>query len=301
MNSIVAYLNGAWIPCSELSVDVNDVGFLLGATVTERLRTFRGQVFRPDEHLQRLRRSLDIVGLNAEAISVQVASAIPEFIARNHALIEPDDDWAVAVFVTPGIAGAGRPTVCVHGFPLPFPEWAEKYLAGLTVVISKIRQVPDECWPSELKCRSRMHYYLADRAAAARRPGARAVLLDEDGFVAEATTANVLVHISGQGLVSPPSQHILAGVSLGVVKELAEQLSIPFAMRSLTVDELRRADEAMLASTSVCLLPIVDCDGNAIGDGKPGPVYGQLLSAWSEIVGVDVAEQARRCAPRRGT
>ena len=79
-----------------------------------------------------------------------------------------------------------------------------------------------------------MHFYLADRAAAARQSGARAVLLDDDGFVAEATTANVLVYREGEGLVSPPSEHILAGVSLGVVQELAGQLGMPFVMRPLT-------------------------------------------------------------------
>ena len=59
------------------------------------------------------------------------------------------------------------------------------------------------------------------------------------------------------------------------------------------------ADEAMLASTSVCLLPVVQCDGSKIGDGRPGPIFRRLLGAWSKLVGVDVAEQARRCAARR--
>jgi len=299
MEKTWAYSSGAWIPSGELRIGVDDVGFLLGATVTERLRTFRGQVFRLEEHLRRLRRSLEIVGLDADAIAAQIAVAVPEFVARNHALLAEDDDWSITAFVTPGVSGSGRPTVCVHGFPLLFQQWADKYEAGLPVVISDTRQVPAECWPPELKCRSRMHFYLADRAASAKQPGARAVLLDEDGLVAEATTANVLVFRAGEGLVSPPREHILAGVSLGVVAELAGKLALPFVMRPLSVDELRTADEAMLASTSVCLLPIVECDASKIGDGKPGPVFRQLLDAWSELVGVDVAEQARRCAPRR--
>ena len=58
MSNVSAYLNGDWIPSSELRIAVDDAGFLLGATVTERLRTFRGKVFRLDEHLSRLRRSL---------------------------------------------------------------------------------------------------------------------------------------------------------------------------------------------------------------------------------------------------
>jgi branched-chain amino acid aminotransferase len=299
MEKTWANFNGAWIPNTELHIGIDDVGFLLGATVTERLRTFRGQVFRLREHLERLRRSLQIVGVDVDAITEQVASAVPEFVARNRGLLAEDDDWSITAFATPGVSGAGRPTVCVHGFPLLFQQWADKYDAGLPVVISDTRQVPSKCWPAELKCRSRMHFYLADRAAAARQPGARAVLLDEDGCVAEATTANVLVYLADEGLVSPPREHILAGVSLGVVEELADQLAVPFVVRPLSVDELRTADEAMLASTSVCLLPIVECDGGKIGDGKPGPIFRSLLGAWSKLVDVDVAEQARRCAPRR--
>ena len=250
------------------------------------------------EHLQRLRRSLEIIGLDAEAITAEVADAVPELLERNRGQIAADDDWSIVAFVTPGISGSGRPTVCVHGHPLPFHLWASQFDAGVSVEVSDIRQVPPNCWPAELKCRSRMHYYLADREAAARQPGARAILLDQDGFVAEASTANVLVYRDGEGLVSPPHEHILAGVSLGVVHELAKQIGVPFVTRPLSVAELRSADEAMLTSTSICVLPIVECDGRAIGSGKPGPIYRQLLAAWSELVGLDVADQARRFANR---
>jgi branched-subunit amino acid aminotransferase/4-amino-4-deoxychorismate lyase len=298
MNTLVAYANGQWVPSSELAIAVDDVGFLLGATITERLRTFRGQVFRLDEHLRRMRRSLDIVRLDAAAITRELAGAVPEFVARNFTEIAADDDWTIIAFATPGISGGGRPTVCVHGWPLQFHQWAEYFDRGLPVVISDIRQVPDNCWPSELKCRSRMHYFLAEREAAARQPGARAILLDQEGYVAESTTANVVVYRGQEGLSSPPDDHILVGISLGVVHELAGRLGIPWMRRRLTVDELRTADEVMLTSTSVCLLPVVECDGRAIGGGVPGPNFKRLLAAWSEMVGVDVAAQARRFAKR---
>ena len=115
-----------------------------------------------------------------------------------------------------------------------------------------------------------MHYYLADREAANRSPGARAIVLDQNGHIAESTTANVLVYREGEGLISPPLEHILVGVSLGVMKELAAVLNVPFNMRPLTVDDFRTSDEAMLTSTSICLLPIVECDGRPIGKGAAG-------------------------------
>jgi branched-subunit amino acid aminotransferase/4-amino-4-deoxychorismate lyase len=298
MNTLQAYANGNWIRDSELSIAVDDVGFLLGATVTERLRTFRSQVFRLAEHLHRLRRSLEIVGLDA-TIAEELAAAIPEFVVRNAGQISADDDWTINAFVTPGVAGSGRPTIGVHGWPLRFHEWASDYERGLHVVISEVRQVPDNCWPSELKCRSRMHYYLADKHAKAQRPGARAILLDQEGYVAESTTANVLIYSEHEGLSTPPDDNVLVGISLGVVHELAGRLGIPFMRRRITVDELRTADEVMLASTSICLLPVAECDGQPVGAGRPGPTFKNLLAAWSELVGVDVAAQARRFASRK--
>jgi branched-chain amino acid aminotransferase len=298
MNQITVYLNGTWIPNSGLHIPVDDAGFLLGATVTERLRTFGGRIFRLDEHLDRLHNSLKIVGLDSDAISDQVAATIPEFLRRNQALIEPGDDWSIIAFATPGTAGTGTPTVCVHGYPLPFKSWSSRYETGVPVIVSHIRQMPPNCLPPELKCRSRMHFYLADREAAARQPGARAILLDQDGFIAEATTANVVVFRDGEGFISPPHGNILVGVSLGVVAELAARIDVPFVTRRLTVDEFCSADEALLTSTSICALPIIECDGKPIGAGKPGPIFRQLLTAWNELVGLDIAEQARRYAAR---
>jgi branched-subunit amino acid aminotransferase/4-amino-4-deoxychorismate lyase len=298
MDALWAYYNGEWIPSDTLRIGLDDLGFLLGATVTERVRTFGGAIFRLEGHMRRLHRSLEIVGLEADAIVNQVTDAIVEFVRRNGRQIDKQDDWSIVAFATPGLAGGGRPTVCVHGYPLQFQLWAEQFERGVSVAVSDIRQIPPDSLPPELKCRSRMHFYLADRQAAQRQPGARAVLLDEDGFVAEASTANVLVYREGEGLVSPPPEHILFGVSVHVVQELAARLGMPFITRPLTVEELQSAGEAMLTSTSVCLLPIVQCDGRAIGDGCPGPIYRSLLKAWSEMVGLDVASQARRFANR---
>jgi branched-subunit amino acid aminotransferase/4-amino-4-deoxychorismate lyase len=152
--------------------------------------------------------------------------------------------------------------------------------------------------PPELKCRSRIHFYLADREAAAKQPGARAILLDQDGYIAEATSANVVVFREAEGFVSPPHDNILVGVSLGVVEELSARINVPFVTRRLSVDELCSADEALLTSTSICALPIVECNGSPIAGGKPGPIFRQLLAAWNDLVGLDIAKQAPRYAQR---
>ena len=111
MTTLLAYSSGQWIPAGQLAVAANDVGFLLGATITERLRTFRGSVFRLEEHLRRMRRSLDIIGLDGAAITKELAVALPEFVVRNGGQIAADDDLTIVAFATRGISGGGRPTV----------------------------------------------------------------------------------------------------------------------------------------------------------------------------------------------
>lgn len=299
MTTPIAYFNGEWIAQDQLRLPVEDLGFQLGATIVERMRTFQAKAFRLEEHLERLRHSLQVVGWDAERLVPEVADATVELLNRNAKLIAPGDDWNLAVFVTPGrTPDAAQPTVCVRGYPLPFADWAAKFRTGVEVVVVDIRQVPDNCWPSELKCRSRLHYYLADQQAAAKSPGARALVLDQDGNVGEATTANIVAHFPGSGLVTPPREKVLPGVSQQVLFELADGLGIPYTQRDLTPAELATADEVFLTSTSVCVLPVVRIDGEPVGPGGPGPIYQRLLTAWSEQVGVDIPAQAERFSHR---
>jgi branched-subunit amino acid aminotransferase/4-amino-4-deoxychorismate lyase len=201
--------------------------------------------------------------------------------------------------VTPGDSQAATlPRIGVHGGPLPFAGWADRFETGVDVVITGVRQTPANCWPPELKCRSRMHYYLADRAAAQRQPGARAVLLDQRGFISEASTANVVAYFADRGLVTPRIDGVLPGISQQVLFELADEAAIVRSEADLTPTEFAAADELFITSTSICLQPIVRVDGKAIVDGLPGPIYRRLLAAWSKKVGVDIASQAHQFAAR---
>ncbi len=305
----VAYLNGRLIPAEQATVAVYDTGLVLGATVAEQVRTFGGRLFRLDKHLARLERSLEIVGVNPGISMSKLADVANEVASRNHALLDPQDDLGLAIFVTPGVyptmmatarpdTPAG-PTLCVHTYPLPYQLWVETYRSGQSLVVSDVRQVPAECWPTELKCRSRMHYYLADSKARQAEPGSRALLLDDSGYVLEASTANIVVFRCQEGLVSPPRDKILPGISVAVVAELAESLGISYSCRDLTVDDVANADEVMLCSTSPCVWPVTRLDGRAIGGGVPGQTHARLLAAWSELVGLDILAQAQRFAAVR--
>ncbi len=301
MTTASAYLNGKWIPSQDLSLPIDDLGFIWGATVVERLRTFQGKLFRPDEHFRRLHRSLTIVGWDADTICSQVSEACNAFLERNASLFLEGDDWNVVVFITPGkTLDARQPTVCVHGQPLPFQNWAHQYQAGVCCSIVDVRQISANCWPAELKCRSRMHYFLAEQQARKTVPDSQAILLDQDGHIGESSTANVVAYYQDRGLVTPRRDKVLPGVSQQVLFEIADSLDLPHIEDDLTPTQLAQADEIFLTSTSICLLPVVKLDERNVSNGKPGPIYEQLLSAWSKLVGTNIPAQAQTFA-QRGT
>lgn len=305
MDEPIAFFNGEYIPQSQLGISVVDSGFVLGVTIAEQIRTFRGQIFRAEDHLRRLWHSLEFLNLHIDFTPSQLLSIITHVVQCNHRLLDPRDDLGVSVFVTPGrylgYSGPGPvvPTVCVHTYLLPFSFWANKYRVGQTAVISSVRQVPTSCWPRELKCRSRMHYFLAEQEAQQRRPGSRAILLDQDDMVTEAATANVVICDQAGRLSAPPLTRTLPGISLKVVQELALALGISFEFRPLTVADLESAREIFFTSTPYCLLPVTELNGQPVGNGKPGTLFARILSAWSDLVGVDIVAQAEMFCDRK--
>ena len=301
----LAYLNGRWIPLSQAAVGVFDTGFLQGVTVAEQLRTFGGKLFRLEQHLARLAHSLAIIGVDPGLPLAEIGQIASELVEQNAKLLDPADDQQATIFVTPGIGSTYAammsqkgPTVCVHTQPLAFGQWAGKYEVGDSLVVTDIMHVPARCWPTELKCRSRMHYYLADKQAREREPGARALLLDERGLVTEASTANILAYFRDRGLVSPPKDHILPGVTVGVLEELATALGIPFSHSELTVADVAVAGEVLLCSTSPCVWSVTRINSRPIATGKPGEISNRLRAAWNEMVGLDIEAQARRFSNR---
>jgi branched-chain amino acid aminotransferase len=301
----IAWLDGRFLPRQAFAVPAGDAGFVLGATVTEQFRSFRGRLFLPQPHAERLANSLRLVGL-APAAPLDAIMAAADRVARhNHALLaavapgEPPPDLGLVIFVTAGDLPAqhggrsGPPRVGIHSFPLAFGLWERAYDEGVALRSAMVTQVPESCWPLAAKVRSRLHYFLADREAAAAEPGSRAILAHADGRISETSTANVAA-VHGGRVTTPPASDALPGVSLAYARSLADRLGIPWAERSLAATDLANADEILLTSTPSCLLPATRFDGRAVGDGLPGPIFRRLLAAWSEAAGVDIARQARQ-------
>jgi branched-subunit amino acid aminotransferase/4-amino-4-deoxychorismate lyase len=100
-------------------------------------------------------------------------------------------------------------------------------------------------------------------------------------------------------VVSPTTVNTLPGVSRAKVIELCRKPGIRFVERDLPVRGVMNADEAFLASTPYCLMPVTRINGAPIGDGSPGPMVRRPLAAWSELVGLDIAKQIEEGARRR--
>ncbi|MEC9095932.1 MAG: aminotransferase class IV [Planctomycetota bacterium] len=288
----VAYYNTELINHQDLAIDIRDLGFIMGTTVSERLRTFAGDLFELDTHLQRLQDSLDITKLSPPQSLQEIKKAAISLVANNHALLRSGSDLALTILITPGISNRDECTMIMYTDELPFSQLKHWYRKGAALQVSDHRQVPANCWPSKLKCRSRMHYYLADQQAKEKQSDARALLLDQNGNVAEASTANVLIYERSSGLISPKPDVILPGISLSVVEKLATEIRVDFSYENISVDRLLNADEAMLCSTSPCLWPVTQCNGIEVGAHSHETVTARLQQAWSNHVGLDLVAQA---------
>ncbi|RPI83909.1 MAG: branched-chain amino acid aminotransferase [Planctomycetaceae bacterium] len=308
MQEPLAYLNGRIAPISQTVLPVHDMGIVMGASVTEMARTFQHACFHLRDHVDRLYRSIRHVGFDVDLTPDALVDIILELVTINSRLIPRHHDLGVSMFVTAGTslvytglaarATHRKPTVCVHTFPLPFELCAEKYAAGQHVVTPSIRHLPPECLDPKIKARSRMHWYLADEQARLVDPRAIALLLDRTDNVTETATANFLMVHKGR-VITPPARNTLQGISQQVVAELCEQLKIPFEQTDFQVYDVVNADEAFTSSTPYCILPVTKINGKPIGDGLPGPIYGELLKAWNQLAGLDVAAQMEQGATER--
>ncbi len=300
MNEPVVYLNDGFVPVSQAHLNIYDLGIVLGATVTEMTRTFRHEPFRLDEHVRRLLRSCKYAGFELDLDHDGLVECTRSLIETNRGLIGPDQDLGVVHFVTPGenpiyAGSAGRPvrlkpTLCIHSFPLPFSVWRPYFREGAHVVTPSIRHVPPQCVDPKTKNRSRLHYWLADRQTQAVDPAATSLLLDLDGNITECSGANFVV-VENDTIFTPTSRNILEGVSLVTLREMAPELGLGWVEKELQPYDAVNADEAWLTSTPYCLAPCTRINDTPIGDGRPGPLFGRAMEAWSRRVGMDILAQ----------
>lgn len=297
----LAYLNGQYVPGDQAALPVWDRGVVQGATVTEMIRTFRGVPFRLASHLARLHDSLSYLGTVMDESDQQLANIVQHLIESRSPRLSPHADLGIVILVTPGAIPmyAGEPTVsssstvCIHTFPLPFRNWANKYQSGQSLVVPTIRQIPSDILDPRIKYRSRLHWYLADRQAQTIDPAAVSLLQNSDNHLTETNSGNFFVVSKGR-IHTAREADTLPGISQQFVKELAQELEIPYEVGDITLTCALQADEAFLTSTTYCVLPVTRLNQQAIRNGNPGPITLRLLQSWSDAVGLDVVNQAKQ-------
>ena len=159
--------------------------------------------------------------------------------------------------------------------------------------ITRTQSYSPEALDPKVKHYSRMNFNLAELEANDVDPGAWPILRDADGNLTEGSGYNVFLVTNGV-IRTASDRALLQGVSRGMVFDLAKQLDVPLVEEDLQPYDLYTADESFFASTSYCVLPVTQVDRRQIGDGKPGPITQQLLAAWSEVVGLDIVDQAQQ-------
>lgn len=301
MTEPLAYLNGVLIPFSEAKLSVTDLGIVYGAAVTEMIRTFAHRPFMLEAHLDRLYAALDYVCIESPLSKSELKQISERLVENNAALLPADQDLGLTIFLTAGqnlpYLGLAEqetcrtPTICVHTFPLAFELWDQKYTTGQHLVKSEVQQLNAAVFDPRVKSRSRIHLYRADKLVRQQETQASALLFDASGFVAETTIGNFYL-VKENVIVSPRPEHVLGGISQQMVIRLAKQLGLRYEETDISSNAILEADEALTSSTGYCLMPVTRFGETPISGGVPGPVFNQLLSAWSAAVGVDIKSQA---------
>jgi branched-chain amino acid aminotransferase len=291
----VVWFNGKIVPEREARVPFRDRGFKYGDAVFDTTRTFAHRIFRLNEHIERLFRSLAYLDIDPGLTRRQFCDITEEVAARNLALTAPDEDIWVSQRVTRGVEAAERQawpdyperTVIVECRPLPFRGRAKFYRKGLELVIPSVRRPAPDTLSPRAKMQNYINLVLADLEVKAQNPEAQAILLDANGNLAEGRGSNVFFVRNGV-LLTPKERYVLPGVSRQTAIDLARKLDIPVEEADLDLYDAVTADEAFITSSSWCICPASSINGRRIGGAAvPGPVTKRLMDAYVELVDCD--------------
>ncbi len=277
-------VNGTVTPPEAAAVSPLDRGFLFGDSVYETIRTYGGRPFLVREHLDRLRRSADRLGIPHDAAPVDIEREIDRTLAA-----AGNDDSAIRVVLTRGPgpiaydpARSGPPTVVIYVRPcedVP-AAWRRE---GVDAAIVTVQRNAVAALDPAIKSSNLLNNYLAWEEA--RRLGAyEPILLNHAGRLAEGASSNVFLARDRRLLTPPLEDGLLAGITRDLVLRLARREGLPVFEESVGPDDLRKADEAFLTSTLKGVLPIRRCDGWPVHDGRPGPLTLRILELFAAAV-----------------
>lgn len=275
----IVYLNGAYLPYDQAHISIEDRGFLLADGVYEVARVYSGKFFALDEHFERLQRSLRELRIPSTLTLAEFRSLCQELLSRNNLA---QSHATLYMQVTRGAynprthyfpTGEIKPTVLA--IARPFTPFSEKHIQTGAAAVT----TPDTRWARcDIKTVSLLPNSLAKQQAA--EAGAYEALFIRDGVAIEGSSSNFFAVIDGELRTYPRCNYILAGITRGVVLELAQQEGIPVHETAITLPDLARATEAFFSSTTGEVVPITRIDGKPVGAGEVGPVAKQLYEAF---------------------
>lgn len=275
------YIDGVFYPEAEAKISVFDHGLLYGDGIFEGIRFYNGRVFRLEEHIDRLWDSAKAILLDIPMSKEEMIEATLESCRQNGLR-----DGYIRLVVTRGVGDLGlnpancpRATVIIiaAGIKL-YPE--ELYQHGLKVVTCATRRVAPGAFSPAVKSLNYLNNVLAKIEAANAGEG---LMLNEQGYVAEATGDNVFIFKKGILYTPPVSAGGLGGITRNVVIGLAQELGMTVNETNLTRYDLFTADEFFLTGTAAEIIPAVELDSRLIGDGKPGPLTAKLIAQYREL------------------
>ena len=279
----LCYLNGEYSSLRDAKVSVLDRGFIFGDGVYEVVPVYGCKLFRFDEHMARLSRSLGKLRISNPHTPEHWLERCRKLIL---ALTDQTGakDQLVYLQVSRGVALRDHvmprditPTVFMMTSVMK-PPGAELRHAGVACVTAR-----DFRWErGDIKSISLLGNVMARQISADH--GAAETIMFRAGFLTEAATCNVWVVHEGAVLGPPKSEHVLEGIRYELIRELCEETGIAFNLRPVPEADVLSADEILLSSATKEVLPVTTLDGQPVGHGalrgKPGPVYSRIYEAY---------------------
>ncbi|QDU64718.1 Branched-chain-amino-acid aminotransferase [Planctomycetes bacterium Pan216] len=279
------YISGKLCAKEDAKISVFDHGLLYGDGVFEGIRSYAGKVFQLQQHIERLYQSARAIHLEIPINQAEMADAIHETLAANKL-----SDAYIRVIITRGAGSLGldinrtsHPQVIIITDHIQlYPK--ELYDSGLDIVTAAtIRNHPNAIDP-RIKSLNYLNNILA-KIEGARAGCVEALMLNHKGEVAECTGDNIFA-VHDRTILTPPlDAGILEGITRNAVLDLAVEAGYPVDVRAMTRHDLLTADECFLTGTAAEVIPVVRLDGRTIGNGKPGPVFRDLLERFHSITG----------------
>ena len=304
-NSNLAWINGNFIPQSEAAITLHDAGFFMVATVTDMSRSFAHKPFMLKEHIQRFMAHCEACFISINISEVEFIKAAEELIGRNCLLLKSNEDLALVLLATPGPigfylgepggAGDSLPTLGMHTFKLPFHRYRPWVENGVELLTSSILQPSPLSINPSIKQRSRMHWWIAEREVKKRSATAMALLLDENGFLTETASSNLIIlqdtSKSGTDLkiLTPKPDKVLDGIGLRIVKSFARDCGFFWIEADILPADVKPADAALITSNSFCFAPVKSLNGIQLSRFKW--FNEKLLGYWQKQVHLDFHDQ----------